>query len=158
MTAREKVLRAIEKFEASDKYLLEKNLSERCIAARLALYMQQDFADDYKVDVEYNRHGMAVKRLLLDERYRDSEDENGNSIAVPDIIVHKRGEDGPNLLILELKKTTTNTKNRGLRDKARVEAFIEQIGYEQGGLIECQTRSGQDPSITIVNWMGAEGD
>lgn len=152
---REIVLKAIKKFDELDNHLLVHNLSERCIAARLAMHMQQEFGATYSVDVEYNRHGMAVKKLLLDEQYKDSEDDNGNSIAVPDIIVHERGERGLNILILELKKTT-NTKHRGQRDKARVEAFIQQLGYKHGGLIECETRPGHELSIKIISWIDKE--
>jgi hypothetical protein len=36
-----------------DAYLLENDLSERCIAARLAICLQNRFPDD-KVDVEFN--------------------------------------------------------------------------------------------------------
>jgi hypothetical protein len=31
---------------------------------------------------------------------------NGESLAVPDVIVHRRGHDGPNVLVLEMKKTS----------------------------------------------------
>ena len=41
---------------------------------------------------------------------------------VPDVIVHRRGHDGPNILVLELKKTT-NPERRGTRDRERVRAF-----------------------------------
>ena len=32
--------------------------------------------------------------------------EHGEALAVPDVIVHRRGQDGPNVLVLELKKTS----------------------------------------------------
>jgi hypothetical protein len=47
---------ALDRFLAEDLYLLEKKLSERCMAARLAFHLQGQFPD-HKVDVEYNRKG-----------------------------------------------------------------------------------------------------
>lgn len=56
--------RARQKLEDSDAHLLENDLSERCIASRLAMYLQPEFPDHH-VDVEYNRLGNRVKRLHL---------------------------------------------------------------------------------------------
>ena len=50
----------------NDQYLLENDLGERCIASRLAMYLQQEFPE-YSVDVEYNRDGVVPKRLQLPE-------------------------------------------------------------------------------------------
>src|SRR4051812_22600469 len=95
--------RALARFTEREAYLLENNLSERCIASRLAMHLQEQFPD-HKVDVEYNRQGRAPKRLGLPEECADSINDNGEALAVPDVIVHRRGEEGPNVLVLELKK------------------------------------------------------
>jgi hypothetical protein len=141
---------ALQELAKSDRHLLEYDLSERCIASRLAMYLQKAFPE-YSVDVEYNRAGASPKRLgLLDEcaNYRNN---NGEALAVPDVIVHRRGPDGPHVLVLELKKTT----NRDSRqcDRERVRAFREQLGYRYGALIECETRQGYEPRITISEWL-----
>jgi hypothetical protein len=39
----ERLNRALAQLVAEDRYLLEKDLSERCIAARLALHLQPEF-------------------------------------------------------------------------------------------------------------------
>lgn len=58
--------RALARLQERDSHLLENDLSERCIAARLALYLQAEFPEDgISVDVEYNRLGERVKRLRL---------------------------------------------------------------------------------------------
>src|SRR6266704_375800 len=45
---------ALGKLVREDGYLLANNLGERCIAARLAMYLQHEFPD-HNVDAEYNR-------------------------------------------------------------------------------------------------------
>jgi hypothetical protein len=146
---------ALRRLEANDRHLLENDLSERCIAARLAVYMQPAF-DGWSVDVEYNRKGDTPKRLGLPReclKKKDLEDEenNGDALVVPDVIVHRRGPEGPNLLVLELKKTT----NRVARDcdRLRVDAFRAQLGYTFGATIECETRTGRRPTAQITAWV-----
>jgi len=134
----------------NDRYLLENDLGERCIASRLAMYLQNAFPE-YSVDVEYNRAGASPKRLGLPTECANYRNDNDEALAVPDVIVHRRGSDGPNLLVLELKKTT----NRDPRqcDRERVRAFQAQLGYRYGALIECETRQGHDPGIRISEFL-----
>jgi hypothetical protein len=142
---------ALRRLTDNDRYLLEFDLSERCIASRLALYLQNEFPE-HAVDVEYNRDGAVPKRLGLPEECANYRNPNGEALAVPDVIVHRRGPEGPNILVLELKKTT----NRDPRDcdRARVCALREQMGYSFGALIECETRQDQAPAISISEWFG----
>ena len=135
---------------ASDAHLLEHDLSERCIASRLAMYLQQKF-QDLSVDVEYNRIGARPKTMELPEECANYRSNNGEPLVVPDVIVHKRGPDGPNLLVLELKKTT----NRDPRDcdHMRIRAFRNQLNYSFATLVECETRTGKAPGIEIVEWL-----
>lgn len=96
---------AIESFNQQERYLIETDLSERCICARFALHLSEtirgtDFKD-YTVDVEYNRgadgYERAPKRMY-------------NAPITVDLIVHKRGYDNKygfdNLICIEMKKTT----------------------------------------------------
>lgn len=53
---RERLNTAVALLNQKDRYLLQNDLSERCIAARLAMYLQSVFPD-HVVDVEYNRAG-----------------------------------------------------------------------------------------------------
>jgi hypothetical protein len=34
-----------------------------------------------------------------------------------------------------------------------VRAFRSQLGYRYGALIECETRQGHEPGITISEWL-----
>jgi hypothetical protein len=133
-----------------DRHLFENNLSERCIASRLAMYLQSAIAD-YSVDVEYNRKGASPKKLDLPEACANSEDDNGEKLVVPDIIVHSRGEEGPNILAIEVKKTT-NRKSWEC-DHIRIHAFRAQLEYRAAALIKCETRPGHKPSATIIEWL-----
>ena len=134
---RERLEAALRRLAEADRHLLENDLSERCIAGRLAMYLQGAFPD-HAVDVEYNRAGDTPKRLNLPDECANYFDRHGDALVVPDIIVHQRGLDGPNLLVLELKKTSNPAQFRC--DRRRVVAFRERLGYQCGALIACETR------------------
>src|SRR6266446_6240268 len=96
---------AIRAFMARDRYLLKYDLREECISARLAYYLQPAFKR-HSVDVEYNRAGDLAKRLRLPEECAKKRDRYGRALVLPDVIVHRRGAKGPNVLVIEIKKTS----------------------------------------------------
>jgi hypothetical protein len=146
---RERLDKGVQILNELDKYLLEKDLSERCIAARLAMYLQPLF-QSLIVDVEYNRAGDIPKRLALPDECANFRDAEGRSLVVPDIIVHKRGPTGPNLLVIELKKTTN--PDSPACDRKRVPAFVSQLHYECGAVVVCETRTGYDHAADVTDW------
>jgi hypothetical protein len=146
-----RLARGLAEVVKNDRYLFETDNGERAIAARLAACLQREFAD-FNVDAEYNRAGKQPKRLRLPEECAKYRNENEESLAVPDVIVHRRGAEGPNLLVLELKKTTNPDK--GACDRVRLHAFREQLGYTYGALIICETRKGREPAMTVAEWVG----
>jgi len=152
---REEVVNALEsalrQLKDKDSHLLENDLSERCIAARLAMYLQPLFPE-HAVDVEYNRQGDIPKRLGLPDECANYRNRDGESLAVPDVIVHRRGPDGPNVLVVELKKTSN--REGPACDQLRIRAFREQLRYEFGALIECETRGGHPADAKITEWLG----
>jgi hypothetical protein len=147
---------ALHTLAARDEHLLVNDLSERCIAARLAMHLQPLFAahdDSLSVDVEYNRVDDVVKAVALPDdcsRWRNRE---GQTRVVPDVIVHRRGGAGPNILVIELKKTS-NPAQLGC-DRIRVAAFRAQLGYSFGALVECETQNGAEPGVRLAEWIGA---
>jgi hypothetical protein len=141
---------ALAKAADMDRYLLEHDLSERCIASRVTLYLQALFPDHF-VDVEYNRVGLSPKRLALPAKCANYRNKDGESLAVPDVIVHHRGPHGPNLLVLEFKKPS-NPQGFDC-DRLRIHAFREQLEYDYGALVECETRPGHKPGIRVVEWL-----
>lgn len=76
---------AINSFNSNEIFLLTHNVSERCICAKFAGYLERELYRQglvqYSVDVEYNRNTGDLKRL---------HDKN----IVVDLIVHKRGCSG----------------------------------------------------------------
>jgi len=95
---------AIRQFNILERYLLDRGLSERCICAKFAFYLEKAFENtrylDYNVDVEYNRgmHGNEYAKKKL----------NGRDATV-DLIVHKRdyvseNSGFDNLICIEMKK------------------------------------------------------
>lgn len=85
---------ALRQLVENDRHLLENDLSERCLAPRLAMYLQQVFPD-HAVDIEYNRQGDIPKKLGLPNECANFWDEEGRAFVVPDVIVHQRGPEGP---------------------------------------------------------------
>lgn len=82
---RRRLQAALEKLVSDDAYLLAQSLGERCIAARLTMYLQHEFPDHH-VDAEYNRDADTPKRLDLPEDCANYRDEHGESLVVPDVI------------------------------------------------------------------------
>jgi hypothetical protein len=146
---KERLLGALHTLEEQDSYLFENNLSERCIASRLAMYLQRAIPE-FSVDVEYNRKGSDPKTLKLPEEC-GKRTKDGEFLVLPDIIVHRRGSEGPNILAIELKKTT-NPEPR-FCDHVRIHAFREQLNYSCAAFIECETRPDHKPSTTVAEWL-----
>ena len=103
----------INEFNEKEKYIIKNDLSERCICARFAMYLQKAIQNSqqynqYIVDVEYNRGADGKERST--KRMYD------NPITV-DLVVHKRGYDNcfgfDNLICVEMKKSTDR---RGCED------------------------------------------
>jgi len=119
--------RTICTFNNNEQHLLVNNLSERCICAKFAMYldraMRRSPFKGYFVDVEYNR-GMGgndyAKKIIK------------NSHATLDLIVHKRGTviskdhmGYDNLFAIEMKKTGRSFS----ADKERLQLLVNNY-YE----------------------------
>lgn len=96
---KEKVARSLMQLRARDQFLFEHSVHERSITHKLAEYLQQEFPN-YHVDCEYSKHGLATKVLP-----RECE-ERAMEYVYPDIVVHIRGNDDRNFLIVEAKLGT----------------------------------------------------
>lgn len=131
---REKLIRALNMLVENDVLLLSYNVNERSISHRLAVYLEREF-DDWHVDCEYNREMDNPKRLNLQEIDSESTDTFGKTVF-PDIIVHRRGEQN-NLLVVEMKKTTSNIKDDF--DFCKLRAFKEQLGYKFTAFVKMKT-------------------
>jgi hypothetical protein len=94
---------------------LPPDVNERSLTHRLAVHLERSLAErgsDLSVDCEYNRSGGSPKRLqhLIESFAKTAtpeelvRDTKGRTVF-PDIVVHKRGTDGPNVIVIEAKRT-----------------------------------------------------
>lgn len=114
------LIRALHDLVNEDSYLLDISASERSICHRLAVHLssQAEFRE-FNVDCEFNRDGDVPKAFGIGR---------GRRRIFPDIIVHKRGPRGPNLLVLEMKIGSSRTA----RDEEKVRSYVNEFGYKVG--------------------------
>ncbi|NPT58677.1 hypothetical protein [Paraburkholderia elongata] len=130
--------RAVDCLCATDQHLLQVDASERSISHRLAVHLTSQFPD-FDVDCEYNRNGFDVKRLALSQR--QARDDDLEAVTVfPDIVVHKRGSNHSNLLVVELKKASSNVGAE--YDLAKLQAFRKELFYKYA--VHCTIGFGRD--------------
>ena len=111
----------------NDTVLLEKDVNERTISARLAHYLVAEYPS-LNVDCEYNRKGDEIKHLPNEEP-TSTNDASGKTIF-PDIIVHNRGDDSQNEVVIEIKKEGNNDTER---DFCKLKSLTSESGsYKYG--------------------------
>ena len=128
-----KIEDALNEMTSNDKYLLEHNLGERCLAHRFAVHLAAVFSG-WDVDCEYNRKGDRLKEIPLS--YECKELLRRTNRVVPDIIVHKRGDQGPNLLAVEIKREGQPGEEC---DLTKLHGYISDIGYSYGLYVSFNT-------------------
>ena len=121
-------------FYANDDYLVDnhrdyderyRHNNERSLVFRFGIYfdklLKQSKFKDYQLDSEYNRNLNDEKRLEPTERGK-----------FPDIILHKRGTNEFNLLMVEFKTWWDNDR---IGDIGKIEKFVDnnrEYKYEFG--------------------------
>ncbi|MBN2374473.1 hypothetical protein JXL19_11870 [bacterium] len=133
-----------------DKEILTTDINERSITHKLAGYLEPLFVG-WDVDCEYNRNHDNPKRLKIPRRKIPNNDTQARTVF-PDIIVHKRGTD-KNLLVIELKKTTS--QQRDDFDLNKLKAFRNELCYKFAVFIKIRT--GNDPAIEKIDWIQNNG-
>jgi hypothetical protein len=99
-----KVIAALQEFYAQERFLLERDLGERTLTHRVAVYVERQFPG-WQVDCNYDRLGDRTLRLPHGS-IGSTDDHLGKSIY-PDIVVHQR-EIPNNLLAIELRKDSNH--------------------------------------------------
>lgn len=113
---------AVDMLRVNDNYLLKNDVNERSITHKLAMYLDQTFGKEYDVDCEYNRNiDDSRNRKMIDIII--SELESTTQSVYPDIIVHKRGRNDSNLLVVEVKKSTN--RDNGDFDIKKLECYTD---------------------------------
>jgi len=122
MVSKKPIKEAIKKFISNDKtQILKSNSYEPTISHRIAVYLENAYGEEYKVDCEYNKKGLKDKR-----------DSKGNKIR-PDIIIHKRGKQ-KNLVVLEIKKAGKDSK-KAKEEIKRLKDDLKNLDYQLGVFI-----------------------
>lgn len=117
-----------------DGQILAQDIDERAICGRLAMLLAPKFPL-YSVDIEYNRKGSG-----LEPKDIEMPDENGvltTGRVFPDIIVHERGHNLRNLLVIEIKKSTNAIRDE--HDHAKLRALCWQLRYQNGLFLRLST-------------------
>jgi hypothetical protein len=120
--------RALDQLIWHDHHLFDSDCSERSVTHQLAVYLAAEFPQ-YNVDCEYNRDGFDAKRLQLGEREAKVASDELDAVTVfPDVVVHKRGTNESNLLVVEVKKAASRA-DLAEYDILKLQAFKAELGY-----------------------------
>lgn len=151
--------KAFSKLLERDRILLENDLHERAITHWFAVYLDDEIQSsfpgkDYNVDCEYNRditrnnewtkRAFILKDKMIPEFREVSSNQAldyfGERSVYPDIIVHKRGSNANNLLVMEIKKSSSNLSRefdiQKLKAYTRNEFKEDILKYKYGVLVE----------------------
>lgn len=141
---------AVDIFLEKDKELL--NLShgvhEQAISHRIAVYLELFFSSVYHIDCEYNKQGSQNEKTVKNvssvrcrcccascKSYVKKNRKKQKLIIRPDIIVHKRRENGlnDNILVIEIKKRSECFFDQEkLKEMTKVDG---RFGYKLGVFI-----------------------
>ncbi len=133
-----KVESAFRAFLGRHSALLDVDASERSITHKLAEALQEVFEvlPDMHVDCEYNRHGPLVKKILVYRGERIGPDDLDAKTVYPDIVIHTRGNDSNNVLVIEVKKRT-NSRRASDSDRTKLKALTGiEFRYQVGLYVE----------------------
>ena len=144
------VEQALQKLYEQDSYLIvnhprgnsqDYHVSERGIVFRFGIYLQELIATtpfcEFNLDVEYNRN-MYEKKMLPSYA-------NG---TFPDLILHKRGRNDGNILILEFKTWWNSDTTDDLK---KITQFMDINGIYQYRLGACIVLGKEKYTINWVN-------
>ncbi len=140
------VVEAIEQLYAEEGKIISFDIGERTISSSLAWLLVPHFPK-HKVHVEYNRHDIYPKEIELP----DAEGELTESKVFPDIIVHVPGSDHDNLLVIEIKKSTSNRSNE--RDLMKLQQIKQSFRYRHALFVRLSM--GEEASIEdcALQWV-----
>lgn len=118
------VERAVARLVVEQAELITLGVNEQTLSQHIANYMGASTPAGLRVDVEYNRHGLEKKVLMLAPGHAPGS-QLVPTVVRPDIVVHVRGTDEQNVAAFEVKKPGVDLS----RDRAKLEALISQYGY-----------------------------
>lgn len=131
-----RVSNALHRLKDIDEYLLKNDLNECSINHMLAFHLQSQF-EGWDVDCEYNKNYGRAKKLKLPKDKVDWNDTEAKSVF-PDIIVHRRGDTSPNLLVIEVKKSSNRSDRK--HDYNKLEQYGDVLSYYCALFLEIGTK------------------
>lgn len=139
---------AVNTLRINDNYLLKHDVSERSIAHRLAIYLESTFGKEYHVDCEYNKnieHNSGCRKIeILKSRWNElnnfynyemDEEMLIEKIVVPDIIIHRRGTNKSNIVVIEIKKSSSRVNIEYDYEKLKAYTCKGGLTYKYGVFI-----------------------
>lgn len=153
---------ALDELYKQDLILLKNEVSERAITHMLAEYLQVRF-QELNVDCEYNRDlesGLyAAKKIYLSSPLKElaergaKEEELLSVSTFPDIIVHRRGNNDHNILVIEVKKKISSVDHKW--DDQKLHAFTDinghnNYGFKYGVFVLLGTRASYDQAAELT--------
>ena len=133
--------------EGLEDEIIALGVGERTIATALAYHLRGVFPG-YHIDVEYNRHGIDVKRVKWMSDCRQSETPR----VYPDILVHQRGHDDANVLVVEIKRNGEPAEEIEC-DRQKLAAMKSEFRYAHSLLLIIPAR-GQSLDLVRYEWNG----
>ena len=128
----------------SECYYEEADMHEVALCHRLAVYLEKsEKFDGYLIDCEYNRNETNVKK--------NPPDKVKNCAFRPDIIVHKRGSDDDNLIMIEAKKASANPSEKE-EEKKRLRRHAEEYKYCYAFYVEFPRECVQEDSVREIEF------
>jgi len=144
------IMEAINLLFTKDMFLISNNANERSITFKLAEYLSY-IISSMDIDCEYNLNDGVPKRLLI--RKKDNSKNEDGFLVYPDIVIHKRGRKDYNVLVIEIKKSTSNVSNEW--DIQKIKGYIEDLDYKFGLYLEIECGMEQT-SIKDIQWFNHE--
>jgi hypothetical protein len=146
---------AVTRFLDVDADLLRAEANERSITHKFAECLQSIVGYAWNVDCEYNRYGDEAKNIISEivplVGGTVSTSEIKSKTVYPDIIVHKRGITGPNLLVIEAKKDATSAERDA--DSKKLRKIMQLYDYKYAVFLNFIT--GIKPDV-IVEFIPSE--
>ena len=121
-------------------YKVAYNMHEVALCHRLAVHLENSGKfDGYLIDCDYNRSKGDPKKYPIDKGFR------------PDIIVHKRGSDDDNLIMIEAKKASA-TRPQKKEAKKRLRRHAKAYNYCYAFYVEFPRECVQNDSVIEIEF------
>ena len=133
------IRQALQSVEETHLELFDLDASERALTHHLAVAVEALVPAPLRVDIEYHRHGVDIKLLTLPDRVT-LEGPDMPTRVIPDLVVHERGADESNLIVLEVKKNSGSIEF----DRFKLRAFKRELGYAHAGHVVFRSGHGRE--------------